>query len=105
MDVLPTLSDYLNIPDTLFSIGRSGFDTLDNSGAVHFIDGFYYFTRPPFTLIMRDGKSVGFFNLEKDPTLSDDLKGLGLPEEKKYLNQLLIWLADFNGRMIENKFH
>lgn len=73
IDILPTVLEYVNYPDSFFAYGKSMFDTTRPSFSFHLIDNYYYF-RYQNRVVTAYGETIqSTFSFDKDSTLKNPL--------------------------------
>lgn len=103
LDIMPSILSYLGIDDPLFSFGQNVFDTNHVAFAVNYLSDIYqYFTDD--ILLQFDGeKTIGFYNIQSDITLKNNLFEREKEEAFFYEQRLKAVFQSYITRMSKNK--
>lgn len=100
IDIMPTVLGYLNYDKDYFSFGNDLLEENNQAFAVNYLNDTYQIIIDDFLLQYRNEKIVGYYNYEKDHTLSDNLIDK-YPEKQAYLEKKLKgFIQDYNHRII-----
>ena len=103
IDILPSVMDYLNYPDTFFALGSSVFDSQPAGHAINFLNGTFQLINDNYSFVFDTLTHSGLFDFQKDPqqrmNLADNLSATGKSMEMV----LKATLQQHNNAMIENK--
>ena len=103
LDIMPTLFSYLNIDAPLFSYGNNIFDSTYTSYSANYVWGLYNLITENFILQFDGKKSVGFFNINDDILMQNNLIN-DLPDEvAMYERKLKAIIQSHRTRMIQNQ--
>lgn len=104
-DIIPSIMDYLHVPDTFRCFGNSIFNTSEPHFAYHHEQGFYELIED-HALLQFDGTQViGFYDLLKDPLQRTNRMGGDDPREQKLLLRLKAVIQTYHHAMITNQLH
>ena len=73
IDIMPSVLDYINYPESYFSFGTSVFDSTANHFALNMNNDVYQFIQNNYTLQFDGEKANDLFNYKKDSLLKTDL--------------------------------
>lgn len=105
VDIIPSIMDYLHVPDTFRCFGHSVFNTSEPHFAYHHEQGFYELVEDHALLQFDGTREIGFYDLLKDPMQRTNRMGGDDPREQKLLQRLEAVIQTYNHAMIANKLH
>ncbi|KXX71487.1 LTA synthase family protein [Flammeovirga sp. SJP92] len=104
IDIFPTVVDYLGVDQDYVAFGSDAMDSAALHFAVNFIGPNVFQVVEGDYVLGFDGKEVKFmYNFVADRMQEHDLKGTGLPEEKKLTDLAKGIMQEFSLRAIDNK--
>lgn len=104
IDIFPTVCTIAGVErDSLFSFGRSLFDTL-SSQVVHYDGISYSLVAYGHTLVWKEGKVMGLFNNMEDPDHKKNLKSEKKELVREMSHILQCRIQNYNHRLITNSF-
>ena len=103
LDIMPSILSYMGVDVPLFSFGQNVFDTNYSAFAVNYLSGVYqYFTDD--ILLQFDGeKTIGFYNLQSDIYLQDNLSEKEKGKIATHEQKLKAILQSYSTRMNRNR--
>jgi phosphoglycerol transferase MdoB-like AlkP superfamily enzyme len=102
IDILPTVLDYINFPDSVFSFGQSVFAS--NPGfAIQYINNQHQIIEDSSLLIMNRGIPISYFSPSTDRLLNNNIINQNSPPQQQSSRRLQAIVQDYNARMIDNK--
>lgn len=103
IDIMPSVLDYLNFPESYFSFGSSVFDTTANHFGIYYSGNSYELIHNNFLLRSDTDKSQGLYDLKTDSLLQNNLLGKGYRQEQQLDSLFKAVVQQYNNRMIENR--
>lgn len=102
-DIMSTLLALIDYRGDFLAFGNNLLDTNTSSWHISFINQTYQLNDGKYLLQFDGSKATGFFELDNDSLLQNDLKGQQLTTQKSMERQLKAILQQYNNRMITNK--
>lgn len=101
IDIMPTILDYINYPDTVFSFGKSIFDS-HYPFSINYIGNTYQFITEDYYIIFDGANIVAIYSRAKDPRQWNNIKDkIELPE--KEIDLMKAFLQTYNHSLLYNK--
>ncbi len=101
VDILPSILNYLNVPDTFKSFGNSIFDVGPHY-AFNFEQGLYQLTEDDALLLFNGSEAIGFYDLKTDPLQKSNAIKSGDPRIDKLRMRIKAVIQTYNHAMIKN---
>jgi phosphoglycerol transferase MdoB-like AlkP superfamily enzyme len=104
-DVMPTVLNYLGYDKNYLAFGADLLDSTSHAPnfSIHYISGLYGLMKDGYYLEFNGSKSTALFNIDKDPSQSNNLIG----REKAVLEKMELfinaYIQQYNNRLIENR--
>ncbi len=105
IDIMPTVLEYLNYDEDFFSFGNNLLNDNNQAFALNYLNDTYQIIIDDFMLQFRGEKAVGFYNYEKDHSLSNNLINKFPSKQVKLENKLKAFIQDYNRRMIADRLY
>ncbi len=102
VDIMPSILDYLNVPDTFKCFGQSLFDTKAPRYAFNFEQGLYQLTEDDALLQFNGTEAIGFYDLKTDPFQKNNAIKGNDPRIEKLTKRIEAVIQTYNRAMIEN---
>ena len=102
-DILPTVLDYLNYPNSYFAFGNSKLSIDNNDCSIQYLNGVYQYISEDYVLHYTHHKSIGLYHAKLDKKQQNNLLTLKPQITKKLENNLRAYLQQYNNRMINNQ--
>jgi phosphoglycerol transferase MdoB-like AlkP superfamily enzyme len=103
VDIMPSILDYLNVPDNFKSFGTSIFDTTSPHFAYNFEQGLYQLVEDEALLQFNGTEAIGFYDLAKDPLQKNNLVKKEDPRIGKLTLRIKAVIQTYNHAMIKNE--
>ena len=105
-DIGISLLAVLGYNDTIFTFGRNVFDSLQEPCFASYLNNIYQYSDGKY-MLQSDGQNItAVFDIEEDPTLSNNLYNESEKEVWDELNdKFRMRLQQYNNRMINNKLY
>ena len=98
---MPTILDYINYPDTVFSFGKSIFDS-HYPFSINYIGNTYQFITEDYYIIFDGANIVAIYSRAKDPRQWNNIKDkIELPQ--KEIDLMKAFLQTYNHSLLYNK--
>ncbi len=103
VDIMPSILDYLNMPDTFKCFGNSVFDLHVPHYAYNFEQGLYQITEDNALLQFNGMDAIGFFDLQTDPLQKTNLIKSNDIRIEKLTKRIKAVIQTYNRAMIKNE--
>lgn len=101
-DIYPSVLQLLGICDTIFSFGRSIWDSLQPHFAINYINGEYQIVNDNWLLTFDGNKSTGFYQIKIDTLLNKNLIKNTNDEKNKMETLLKAIIQQYDNALIHN---
>jgi len=103
VDVMPSILDYLNVPDTFKCFGNSIFSPIPSRYAFNFEKGLYQLVEKDALLQFDGVEAVGFYDLKTDPFQRSNAIKSKDPRIALLTKRIKAVIQTYNGAMIRNE--
>jgi phosphoglycerol transferase MdoB-like AlkP superfamily enzyme len=105
IDIVPSVLDYLNYPETFFALGTSVFENKGNGFAVNFLNGTYQLIQDNYSFVLDTLTGSKLYSLDKDPLQRTNIYLTENSRGQKMDSTIKAILQQHNRAMIENKMY
>lgn len=103
VDILPTIVDYLNLPDTTSGFGKSMLSDTSDRYAVNYVNDVYQIINKEYSLLFDGENAIGLYYYPTDTLLTNNLQGTLPDVENDLLNKLKSLIQTYNHVLLKNK--
>lgn len=101
IDIMPTILDYINYPDTVFCFGKSIFDS-HCPFSINYIGNTYQFISEDYYIIFDGANIIAIYSRAKDPRQWNNIKDkIELPQ--KEIDLMKAFIQTYNHSLLYNK--
>ncbi len=105
IDIMPSILDYLNYPNTFYALGNSSFDTTMNSFSLSYNNGVYQYLQNEYALLYDDGNPNRLYNYKLDSNLQHDLYSENTTLSIRMEEKVKAIIQTYNRDLINNTTH
>jgi phosphoglycerol transferase MdoB-like AlkP superfamily enzyme len=105
VDIMPSILDYLNVPDTFKCFGNSVFAPGAPHYAFNFEQGLYQITEDDALLQFNGREAIGFYDLRADPMQKNNIIKSNDIRIEKLTNRIKAVIQTYNRAMITNQLN
>ena len=105
IDIMPSVLDYLNYPDTYFAFGNSVFDTIHEHDALMYYGGLYQLIDKDYVLYFAGDKANYLFHYGNDSLLENNVMALQNAQAIKMEKKIKAIIQTYQQSLINNRMH
>ncbi len=103
VDIMPSILDYLHLPDSFKCFGHSIFDANAPRYAFNFEQGLYQLTEDDALIQFNGIEAIGFYDLRTDPFQKRNLIGSNDPRIEQLTKRIKAVIQTYNHAMLNDK--